>query len=740
MPLEKNNPPKKQKMQDIASFSCTPDNPGSSRLTERTQPGGATGGAKSRSAGSDPGRATSSQDNPGSSRLTERTQPGGAPGGAKSGAAGSDPGDGGKFSQPSKDAGSNLGGATGSQTRSQVKKENGDGSTDKHLHRVTVKFNPTESKKFPIHCDHRRTVLEVIKSTENYKKKMKNCSDENIVIALGEARELIVATHFPCTCIGEDESLLISSKSQKVEVTQDQTQTPIQSRDEYSVFYIDTVGGPNSTSKKLFRNIPVKKFKYLCVYGEKGMTVEEALKRDGRFIDDLGDFTLTDYADPDSITECTQKVDHLDQKKLKICLAPKKGANYSLRSSNNSPQMCDTTPAVDETQQRKIRAVVEKRGLSVRAAMEKSGNSVDIEENYEILRRQFTHLKKRMESRFPGDSFQKALNLRKENFGKIQQSFSEVHRVRKLLKLGKSVCKVVVGDVCQGTGFVLFDNFILTNAHLFRDCVEGQKLKEGIEVYFLFNYEDPEPHTNYYYFELAHHDICYTQGDLDYAVLELNPESQKSNHSTQTKKMKVPPGLLKIFGPMPENGEACLIGHPAGGLKKMDPTFIIEKERRVQAVCDHLHPYTDSHFIVYLRDHLIKVQGIENIMIGGNKADKVVTYNTFMYHGSSGSPVFDARGRVFGLHTDGYPYEFQNHKKSVIEFAQSLLTIFEHFVRLLKERGLEKLLERVKKEVKGNSDLEKVFQSVDELQEVQVKAEPAEHEDSSDSCQSMYTD
>uniref|UniRef100_A0A8C9XN70 Serine protease n=1 Tax=Sander lucioperca TaxID=283035 RepID=A0A8C9XN70_SANLU len=570
---------------------------------------------------------------------------------------------------------------------------------------------------------------------------MKTCPDENIVIQLGkEDKESTVATHFPCSCIGEGESLFISFKPEKVEVARDQLYRPIQSRDKYSVFYIDTIGGKNTKQKNLFRNNAVKEFKYLCVYGEKGMTVKEALKRDGRFIDKLDDFTLTDNKNPNCITEQKQKVDNMDKKKFKICLPRNKRANDSSVSSNNSPQMGDTTPAVDEAQQRKIRAAVQKRGISVRAAMEKSGNSVDIGEIYEILRHQFPDLKTFMETRFPGDSYQKAVNLRKENFGKIQQSFSEVHRVRKLLKLGESVCKVVVGDVCQGTGFVLFGNFILTNAHIFKDCVEGQKLKGGIDVYFLFNYEDPEPHTNYYYFELAHREICYTEGYLDYAILELNPESQKSNHTAKTEKMKVPPGLLKMFGPMPRDGEACIIGHPAGGVKKMDPTVIIEKEKREQAVLDHLHPYIDSIVTLHSISTFIKDQGIENIMIDGNKADKVVTYDTFMYHGSSGSPVFDAHGRVFGLHTAGYPYRLENSVNSVIEFAQPLLTIFEHFVRMLKEGRAKELLKRVEKEVKENSVLKKLFKSVVELKEEQVKAEPAEPEDSSDSSQSMDTD
>ncbi|XP_078132288.1 LOW QUALITY PROTEIN: serine protease FAM111A-like [Sander vitreus] len=671
MPSKKNNPPKKQKT--IASYFSPSDNPGSSRLPERTQPGGATGGAKI--------------------RATE-----------------SDPGDGAKGSQPSKDAGSNLGRATGSQTRSQarVKEENGVDIMGEHLHRIMVKFSTTDTKKYAIDCDHPRTVLEVIKSTENFGKKVQNFSDENIVILLGKARDSIVASHFPCTCIRSGETLIISGEPEKVEVAQDQFYKQIQSRDKYSVFYIDKIGGLHTKQKKLFRNNAVKKFKYLCVYGEKGMTVKDALKRDGRFIDDLGDFILTDNADPDSITECTQKVDNLDKKQFKICLPRNKRASYERQqknsgASNNSLQKCDTMPFVDIIQQRQI---------SVRAAVDKSGSSVDIKEIYEKLRQQTPALRELMESRFPDDSYQKALNLRKENFGKIQQSFSEVHRVRKLLKLGESVCKVIVENVCEGTGFVLFDNFILTNAHLFSGCVEGQKLKEGLKVFAFFNYENPEPHMNYYYFELAQGDICYTEDELDYAILELNPESQKSNHSTQTKKMNVPPGLLKMFGTMPRDGEACLIGHPAGGLKKMDPTFIIEKEKREQAVHDHLNPYKDSIVTLLSISHIIKEQGIENIMMGGKKADKVGTYNTFMYHGSSGSPVFDAHGRVFGLHTAGYAYGFPKPDKSVIEFAQPLLTIFEHFVSTLKVSGKDELLERVNKEVKGNSDLEKVFKSV----------------------------
>ncbi|KAM9335171.1 serine protease FAM111A-like [Symphorus nematophorus] len=548
-------------------------------------------------------------------------------------------------------------------------------SEDGHSHNFTVKFSRTDRKDYHTDCDQPRTVLEAIKSTEHYKKKMKKCLDENIVIQLGEEdRESIVATHFPSSCIRDGEILIISCKSKKVEKTQDELYKTMHSRDNYSVFYIDTVGGQNTKSKELFRNKAVKQFKYLCVYGEKGMTVEEALKRDGRFIDDLGDFTLSDNDKPDSITEHTRKVDKLDNKRFKLCLERNKRANDG-----------NTRPVLD---------VAHQRGFGVIAAVKESGSSGI----YEMLCKQFPDLKEWMESRFPGDSFKEELNLRKENFGKIHQSFSEVHRVRKLLKLGESVCKVVVQDVCVGTGFVLFDNFILTNAHLFKDYVEGRKLREGIEVFALFNYEDPEPQTNYNSFQVKTL-INYSQGVLDYAILELNPESQNPNQTTQTKKTKVPPALLKKFGPLPPNGEACMIGHPAGGVKVIDLMCIIKKEKGEQAV-------NDLFIVQSVRD---KDQGIEDIMMGGNRADKVVNHNTFMYHGSSGSPLFDAHGRVFGLHTAEYVCWFQNHKRDVIEFANPLLTIFEHFVSEVKRNNDQELLKSVKKQATGNQYLKKVL-------------------------------
>ncbi|XP_033970236.1 protein FAM111A-like [Trematomus bernacchii] len=588
---------------------------------------------------------------------------------------------------------------------SGIKKEKDADPPAGHSHGFRVKF-PSDPNEYTIDCDQAGTVLRAIKTCNKYNTKF---SDENLVIQLSKNdRKYAIATHFPCTCIMEDELLILSHKKEKIEETQGQNEEPIQSKKMYSVFYIEKVGGINTITKPFIRSNAFKCFKYLCVYAEKGrkMTVEEALERDGRFIDDLGNFTLSNNTDPKIITECTQPVDNLHGKEFKLCLERNKKADGA-----ELKQRIEVIQKTMENNKFSVKDVVDHVRAENRSEGKsgQSGSSVDVEEIYDLLREQCAGLTELMMRRFPGDSYQEELDLRKEDFGKIQQSFSDVHRVRELIKQGESVCKVVVEGYCTGTGFVLFDNYILTNAHLFDDCVEEghKKLKDDIEVYVLFNFE--EEHINHHYFKLAHRNICYCHDDLDYAILELEPVSQKYNPDTnKVTEEKMPPGLLERFGPMPESGGACLIGHPDGEVKQLDPTSIIEIENRETAVDDHLEPYKDTLFTLYSICNLIKKQGIESILVGGNK-ENVTTYNTFMYHGSSGSPVFDAQCRVFGLHTSGFVYDFPKDTKSVIEYAQPLLTIFEHFVSKLREPGNEELLKRVKKVAKGNSDLKKIL-------------------------------
>ncbi|XP_030608854.1 protein FAM111A-like [Archocentrus centrarchus] len=597
----------------------------------------------------------------------------------------------------------------GSSSRGSSLPEGASTSQDPHKHRFMVEFSPGDN--YTINCDQPRTVLEAITALTAYKTKIK-CKDNNVIIKMGAGdNESVVATHFPCSCLGDDEVLTISCTKKVVENAKDIEE--VLPKAYYSVFYIETKGGKNLTSAHFFKNNKVEKFKYVCVYGKIGITVEEALKRDGRFIDDLRDFELINNIN-NSKTECKDRIDDhvVGNQKFKICRSRQnetetknvtQKANLKQQKQQKPPNA--STNSQHKTETSSVLAVAQQKGINVKNAM----NSDNRDEIYKILRKQFPELKQWMESRFSGSSYKDALKLRKENFGKIQQSFSEVHRVKKLLELGKSVCKICVKAVSTGTGFVLFDTFILTNAHLFTGYFEGKKLQQDIEVYAIFDYEEqePEPETEIFSFRAENRFIDF-DAELDYAVLELNPEGSQPNQQTEAKNITVPTGLLSKFGPLPPNGEACIIGHPAGGVKQMDPTCIIETKNRGSAIDEHLLQYKEP-LIIQLISDLIRKQGIENILIGGSKAG-VSTYHTFMYHGASGSPVFDGLGKVFGLHTAGYVYGFTKARESVIEYAHPLIVIFEKFVSNLKDSGNEELLKRVQEAAEGNELLTEVLE------------------------------
>ncbi|XP_061566056.1 serine protease FAM111A-like isoform X2 [Cololabis saira] len=603
----------------------------------------------------------------------------------------------------------------------KVKMEEDDVPVDAHEHHTfIVKFK--NSDPLIIECKQPSTVLEAIKSYlgEEFKKYIK-CIDEKLLIQLGNTdTSPFVSTHFPCSCVMEDVCLIITTFTRPVEAkAKNPKRHTILKREGYSIFFINKEGGKNTNSRtnKVFLEMGhFSKLSYFCVYGKKGTTVEEALNRDGRFVDGLTDFKLSNEKQEKTMIKSIQTVNKLHGKKFKICLPMKKRAKAKCGKRKNSteqleqqktasknPQSSKTKPESEmkkggkETTNDIIRLAAEE-GISLGEAMKEKQSGIDVEVINELLRKQFPDLKQWMESRFPGESFQEELKLKKENFGKIQQSFSEVHRLKGVLELSDSICLLKVsGSVpCSeieeqkvGTGFVLFDNFVLTNKHLF-----GTQTEEGTSVWWTnvsvtaqFHFENPYEAGLEFTAEVF--GGCDT---LDYALVQLSVDDPNTTASL---------GLLKRFWSTPDDGEACIVGHPAGGVKKLDPICVIKKDQREEAIRQNLARY--NFFAICDVDKDFKKEP---------SADIIVTYNTSMYHGSSGSPVFDGSGRVFGLHSGGFLFNERIPGHSLIEYCYPLLYIFEELVRALKVHGSTKLLLRIQEEAKKNKKLKEILASV----------------------------
>lgn len=513
-----------------------------------------------------------------------------------------------------------------------------------------------------------------------------------------------IVKHFPCWLIKEDDLLTIEMVTYATDETAGDTD---EETDNYVTFSIETTGGKNSKSKPILRNKQLQSYGPLCIYAKQEEEVKKALRNDGRFSDIVFEqkCQLSERLTGSKVS-MGQIAKKLNGRNFEICLTKRKEETETKMETSDSTIKTLVNSEGDRTQMTPSTLTTETSDVgessSRRKQKRKSNPMPDHGEILTILRNQFDDLVKQMESRRE-DSQKKTLpeelDLMKQEFGKIRQKFSEVHRVKKLIKLGASVCQVIVEGVqgVQGTGFVLFDNYILTNGHLFGENVR-KNMQLLVDVSVKFNYENPNgSDVNVIKAKTLLIDFQHgLQGKhyMDYAILEMEPPKNKQQK-------KVPPGLLREYGPVPACGGACLIGHPGGLVKQMDPTSIIGSEIREEAA--NKYKRENGHAIFTINDAVEENKKRYEDVMQENK-DDFVTYNTSFFHGSSGSPVFDDLGRVFGMHTGGFDYKDKRTQstQSVLEYALPLFTILQNFVIRLKEDNNQAVLTRVQEEAQKN--------------------------------------
>ncbi|KAL1273698.1 hypothetical protein QQF64_026512 [Cirrhinus molitorella] len=122
----------------------------------------------------------------------------------------------------------------------------------------------------------------------------------------------------------------------------------------------------------------------------------------------------------------------------------------------------------------------------------------DSTEILEILRAQFKDLLETLEKRMNPEGQKTKLKPHtyfRAEYDKSVQSFSEMYKIKKLMILSASVCQIQVEESPRGTGFLLFDRFILTNAHVIGefDLFTRKLLKTFTAV---FGYEDLDTKKN----------------------------------------------------------------------------------------------------------------------------------------------------------------------------------------------------------------------------------------------------
>ncbi|KAM9446322.1 serine protease FAM111A-like isoform 1-T3 [Clarias gariepinus] len=564
--------------------------------------------------------------------------------------------------------------------------------TESHGHTLRFIY---KCETYTLTCNAPMTVQERLQKDSSFRAICKKEPNKEVIIRREEMPRAAVAPHFPCSLLNENERLDISfiRSDGNSGTVNTQKLTPLSPK-KLLCFYIKTRGDKNIRVVMKNSELNKKNVDYVCVYAEKGEKVKSALMRDGRFhnvIFSKGAFTNEETSEKANFSTL---VDHLDGKLFQIIVAP-----HRKDSQDSSQEMSQEAETVKQEQSEDTETLQEnpnqestsadnqqrkrkQKETEMRHEEKKSRKCLETkvipnpQEILNLLRKQHSDLLKTLKERSSLKNNEEVKEFLRVEFSKSVQSFSEVKRVKQLMELSDSVCQIYT-ERLLGTGFLLFKRFVLTNAHVVGEYDTFQR-KLNQKVTAVFGYEERFTENSLAIpvkenYVALFHGTGNMGNNLDFALLEL---------STDVELPVGLPELLRRYSTPPPEGGVCVIGHPKGEVKQMDPCFIIAK-KDIPLVAVEKY-YADNPILQKL--NFIKDQCLAKDY---EKCYCQIIYHSCFFGGSSGSPVFDENCKLIGIHTGGYKPKGSVEKQTptVIEYAQPMFPILEQILIQCENHG-----------------------------------------------------
>ncbi len=554
----------------------------------------------------------------------------------------------------------------------------------------TFKF-VMKGKEIIAEYDTSQTVFGAIKKFTTFSSPDKNLKEIIITQSKGTCPGAVVKTDFPCCLVEDDEKFEINLYKSKFPSTNQETTTDTDSQS-LVTFYIGTRGKTRKTIMKSSVYMQNNHY-FVCVYSHKGVILKEALQHDGRFIDNIFDNDSDLIYERNITYKMNLTVDHCDGKTFELNVKNAKTKN----SAKNNGKLKNT----EQKTMQEMKTKVTDLSAKDHAPQNTAGNSGDLsgdssqtpikteqekkqdgsteftnpsskryvakpivnfEEILGILHNQFPVLLETLKQRENLKNKSEVQKFFRAEYGKSIENFLKVKNVKQLMKLSDSVCQIRQGESALGTGFLFFDRYILTNAHVIGESTDVTKVNAA-QFTAVFGYEDMDSKDSKHIQVKQLTAYFFGKDDkgryLDYALLELDDVENIADY----------PKLLDYYSPNASinKGQICIVGHPGGEVKKMDHRFIIERENRQKHVSEN------QHLINVINEVCLKD------MWDFSAYEIQITYDSCFYHGSSGSPVFDADCNLIGIHSGGYKYKTKGDKTwRVMEYACSMQPILEN--------------------------------------------------------------
>ena len=224
-----------------------------------------------------------------------------------------------------------------------------------------------------------------------------------------------------------------------------------------------------------------------------------------------------------------------------------------------------------------------------------------------------------------------------------------------------SVGLIKCGTIC-GTCFLVTKGLVITNHHVctLMNTEREEQKNPNLPITVSFNFhwpagteqdvpvvtvdvdEEQDPHI-----ENPH---------LDYKFLRLKSNQHLRNHA--------------LLGPIVrcrqfQEGCVVIMGHPEGKEMHQETCVVVR-------TCSWREKLKERNEVAGV--HMTNAQKLES----GEKYKDCLPYDTSLFSGASGSPVFDMNGHIVALHTQGYTLDVEGGKRSLMEFGVQFNAICEH--------------------------------------------------------------
>ncbi|MCJ8750300.1 hypothetical protein PDJAM_G00261120 [Pangasius djambal] len=558
--------------------------------------------------------------------------------------------------------------------------------TENHGHTLRFRY---QFRKYELTCNAPVTVQDRLQTDFYFKaickknqKGGQKGGQKELVIQREQLPRAAVTPHFPCCLLSDNELLDIKFINSDGNSGRVKTQNlSVLSPEKFVSFYIKTKGEKNI--RMLMKNKELKTIvDYACVYAVKGEAVRAALKRDGRFNSVLFKKGALKDEKSESIMNLFNPVDHLDGKQFQVIVSPHQSGSQEPSQESSQEMSHESGETVKDEKSEVPEPPQEKKpNEDFTSAQEKKTETPpkekkkrkypdlkeipNTQEILKLLRAQHGELLKTLKERENLKNNVEVKRFFREEYDKSAQSFSEVKRVKQLMELSDLICQIRINGSVNGTGFLLFDRYVLTNAHVVGDLVPCTPTLKH-ELTAVFDFEDLQSEVKVIPVKENVVAFFYGKDDmgnyLDFALLELSSDGKQSGDGKSDL-----PELLRHCNTPPTRGGVCIIGHPGGGVKRMDPCFIIAKDDIKQEAERYSEKNQNLNvFRVITQQCLAEDKELRELQI---------MYHSCFFHGSSGSPVFDEYCNLIGVHTGGYSYEGQRGETRRMEFGLPMFPI-----------------------------------------------------------------